>query len=117
VFLSDPDDELAVLARTITIPGRQFLPKSAIPKESPARRSIIVGSPDILLSDKERQENDQKIKDLGLEYDVRKLSTAEKLTAENPPVISVPQNQGTCGSYVLLHPRRAQCLYACWGTA
>jgi len=26
-------------------------------------------------------------------YDVRKLSTAE-----NPPVISVPQNQGTCGS-------------------
>jgi hypothetical protein len=124
VFLSDPDDELAVLARTITIPGRQFLPKSAIPKESPARRSITVGSPDNLLSDTERQKNVQNSISLGLEYDVRNFSTAENpavypavWTAENPAVISVPQNQGTCGSYVLLHPRRAQCLYACWGTA
>ena len=109
VFLSDPDDELAVLARTITIPGRQFLPKSAIPKESPARRSIVRSSD--TLSPEENEKNLQRFKDLDVNYDVRKLSTAE-----NPPVISVPQNQGTCGSYVLLHPRHAQCLYACWGT-
>ena len=102
VFLSDPDDELAVLARTITIPGRQFLPKSAIPKESPARRSIVRSlesdKATAKLSPDEKQKIEQKIKDLGVDYDVRKLPTAE-----NPPVISVPQNQGTCGSYVLLH--------------
>ena len=96
VFLSDPDDELAVLARTITIPGRQFLPKSAIPKESPARRSIVRSSE--TLSPEENEKNLQKFKALDVNYDVRTLATAE-----NPPVISVPQNQGTCGSYVLLH--------------